>query len=293
LAFPAAAPARNGGAPRHFIADRADFRAPALARVVRGVHIGGMRTPAIKVTALTKRFDDVLAVDDVSFEVQSGTITALLGGNGAGKTTTIAMLLGLLVPSSGEIRVLGEDMVRDRYRVLGRMNFGSPYVDLPKRLSVRENLTVYARLYGLADVRARIARIAEDLSLGDMLDRPTGQLSSGQGTRVALAKALINEPEILLLDEPTASLDPDTADWVRGYLSDYAKRMDSTILLASHNMAEVERLCDDVLMMKQGRIVDAGAPRALIARYGRANLEEVFLDIARGGARERIPGAAQ
>ena len=252
-----------------------------------------MRNPAIEVTALSKRFDDVLAVDDVSFEVQSGTITALLGGNGAGKTTTIAMLLGLLVPSSGEIRVLGEDMVRDRYRVLGRMNFGSPYVDLPKRLSVRENLTVYARLYGLADVKTRIAQIAEDLSLGDMLDRPTGQLSSGQGTRVALAKALINEPEILLLDEPTASLDPDTADWVRGYLADYAKRMDSTILLASHNMAEVERLCDDVLMMKQGRIVDTGAPRALIARYGRANLEEVFLDIARGGARERIPGAAQ
>ena len=252
-----------------------------------------MRNPAIKVTALSKRFDDVLAVDDVSFEVQSGTITALLGGNGAGKTTTIAMLLGLLVPSSGEIRVLGEDMVRNRYRVLGRMNFGSPYVDLPKRLSVRENLTVYARLYGLADVRARIARIAEDLSLGDMLDRPTGQLSSGQGTRVALAKALINEPEILLLDEPTASLDPDTADWVRSYLADYAKRMDGVILLASHNMAEVERLCDDVLMMKQGRIVDTGAPRALIARYGRANLEEVFLDIARGGARERIPGAAQ
>ncbi|MPY70965.1 MAG: ATP-binding cassette domain-containing protein [Alphaproteobacteria bacterium] len=252
-----------------------------------------MRNPAIRVTALTKRFDDVLAVDGVSFEVQSGAITALLGGNGAGKTTTIAMLLGLLLPSSGEIRVLGEDMVRNRYRVLGRMNFGSPYVDLPKRLSVRENLTVYARLYGLADVKARIARIAEDLSLGDMLDRPTGQLSSGQGTRVALAKALINEPEILLLDEPTASLDPDTADWVRGYLADYAKRMDGTILLASHNMAEVERLCDDVLMMKQGRIVDAGAPRALIARYGRANLEEVFLDIARGGARERIPGAAQ
>jgi ABC-2 type transport system ATP-binding protein len=252
-----------------------------------------MQNPAIRVTGLTKRYGDVLAVDDVSFQVARGTITALLGGNGAGKTTTIAMLLGLLVPSAGEIEVLGEDMVRHRHRILERMNFGSPYVDLPKRLTVRENLTVYARLYGVADVKGRIARVAEDLALTDFLDRASGQLSSGQGTRVALAKALINEPELLLLDEPTASLDPDTADWVRNYLSNYARRGDATILLASHNMTEVERLCDDVLMMKKGRIVDTGAPRALVARYGRATLEEVFLDIARGGARDRLPGAAQ
>ena len=183
--------------------------------------------------------------------------------------------------------VFGEDMVRHRYRVLPRMNFSSPYVDLPKRLTARENLTVYARLYGLREAARRVREIARDLDMEAFLDRPTGTLSAGQMTRLALAKALLNEPQLLLLDEPTASLDPDTADWVRGYLEDYRERSGATILMASHNMAEVERLCDHVLMMRDGEIVDAGAPGALVARYGRRTLEEVFLHIARdlgGGA---------
>jgi len=237
--------------------------------------------PAIRVEGLTKRFDDLLAVDAIDFEVASGGITALLGGNGAGKTTTLAMLLGLLLPTSGSITVLGADMVRDRYRVLPRMNFGSPYVNLPKRLTVRQNLIVFARLYGVPRPAARVEALASELALEPFIDRQHGGLSSGQQTRVTLAKAMVNTPELLLLDEPTASLDPDTADWVRGYLQAYCARTGATILLASHNMAEVERLCRDVLMMKQGRIVDRGAPAVLIARYGRRTLEEVFLDIAR------------
>ena len=218
----------------------------------------------------------------------AGTTTALLGANGAGKTTTIAMLLGLLEPSAGRIAVLGEAMPRHRYRVLARINFSSPYVDLPARLTVRQNLRVYADLYGVPEAAARLAALAADLDLVAFLDRPTGRLSAGQKTRVMLAKALINEPELLLLDEPTASLDPDTADVVRSYLEDYQRRRRVTVLLASHNMAEVERLCSDVLVLKAGRLVDQGAPAALVRRYGRANLEQVFLDIARTG--ERGPG---
>jgi ABC-2 type transport system ATP-binding protein len=248
---------------------------------------------AIVAEKLTKRFDDVLAVDGVSFEVGSGTITGLLGGNGAGKTTTISMVLGLLLPTAGRIEVLGENMIRHRYRVLPRINFSSPYVDLPKRLTVAENLTVYGELYGLDDTPRRLAEIADELAITDFLDRPTGQLSSGQRTRVALAKALLNEPELLLLDEPTASLDPDTADWVRGYLGDYQRRTGATILLASHNMTEVERLCSDVLVMKTGRIVERGTPQQLIARYGAASLEEVFLHIARAGDEGELQSAGQ
>lgn len=239
---------------------------------------------AITVDRLTKRFENLLAVDEISFEVRRGETVALLGGNGAGKTTTLSMLLGLLIPTSGRVTVLGEDMIRNRYRVLPRINFSSPYVELPKRLTVRENLTVYGELYGLDDVRGRLARIAEELSIGDFLDRPTGQLSSGQRTRVTLAKALLNDPELLLLDEPTASLDPDTADWVRAYLQDYQDASGATIVLASHNMAEVERMCSEVLVLKAGRIFDRGTPGRLIERYGRASLEEVFLDIARGSS---------
>ncbi|HET8727945.1 MAG TPA: ABC transporter ATP-binding protein [Alphaproteobacteria bacterium] len=238
-------------------------------------------SPAIMVDHLTKRFNGTTAVDALSFTVRRGTTTALLGGNGAGKTTTISMLLGLLLPDAGAIRVLGTDMLTARHRVLPRMNFSSPYVDLPHRLSVRENLSVYAHLYGVHDVRRRIDDLAEMLDFGDFLKRPTGKLSAGQKTRVALAKALINKPDVLLLDEPTASLDPDTADWIRSYLERYQAERGATILLASHNMAEVERLCSDVLMMKRGRVVDQGTPDALIARYGRTTLEEVFLDIAR------------
>jgi ABC-2 type transport system ATP-binding protein len=249
--------------------------------------------PAIVVAGLSKRYGEVLAVDDLSFTVPRGTTTALLGANGAGKTTTIAMLLGLLAPSAGRITVLGEDMLGHRYRVLGRINFSSPYVDLPLRLTVRQNLRVYADLYGIEAPEVRLRELAADLELEALLDRPTGRLSAGQKTRVMLAKALINRPELLLLDEPTASLDPDTADVMRSYLEDYQRRACATVLLASHNMAEVERLCSDVLMLKMGRLVDQGAPAELLARYGRANLEQVFLDIARSGAPGRpLAGAA-
>jgi ABC-2 type transport system ATP-binding protein len=239
--------------------------------------------PVIHVSALTKRFGETLAVDGIDFDVPAGATAALLGGNGAGKTTTLSMLLGLLLPTAGQIRIFDEDMLRHRYRVLPRMNFSSPYVDLPHRLTVRQNLVVYGRLYGIARLAERIDTLAEDLQLAAFLDTPTGKLSAGQRTRVALAKALLNAPELLLLDEPTASLDPDTADWVRSYLERYRGASGATILLASHNMAEVERLCSEVMMMRRGRIVDRGTPRALIERYGRATLEEVFLHIARSG----------
>ncbi len=241
-----------------------------------------MSHPAILVRGLTKRFKSTLAVDGLDFAIEAGTVAALLGGNGAGKTTTLSMLLGLLLPSAGSVEILGTDMLRHRHRVLARMNFSSPYLDLPHRLTVRQNLEIYARLYGVKDRRRRIEALAEDLQIADFLKRPSGNLSAGQKTRVALAKALLNEPEVLLLDEPTASLDPDTGDWVRGYLERFRARTGATILLASHNMGEVERLCSDVLMLRRGRIVDRGSPQALVDRYGRANLEEVFLDIARG-----------
>ena len=240
-----------------------------------------MPEPAIEVKHLTKRFESITAVDDIGFVVRPGETVGLLGGNGAGKTTTISMLLGLLKPTSGQVRVLGADMVRHRYEVLHRMNFSSPYVDLPHRLTVRENLVVYAHLYGLRRPRARIARLLEGLALEPLENRRVGSLSAGQKTRVALAKALLNQPEVLLFDEPTASLDPDTGDWVRSYLERYRAQSGAAILLASHNMGEVERLCSTVLMMRGGRIVDRGAPEALIARYGRRTLEEVFLDIVR------------
>jgi ABC-2 type transport system ATP-binding protein len=238
--------------------------------------------PAIEADRLTKHYGDSIAVDGISFSIPAGSVTGLLGGNGAGKTTTIGMILSLVAPSSGRVSVLGFDMARDAYRVLHRMNFESPYVDLPHRLTVRQNLSVFGGLYGVRNTAERIARLAEDLDLTDFIDRASGKLSAGQKTRVALAKALINEPDILILDEPTASLDPDTADWIRGHLERYRTNRNATILLASHNMGEVERLCDRVLMMKRGKIVDDDAPSKLLSRYGRQNLEEVFLDIARG-----------
>jgi ABC-2 type transport system ATP-binding protein len=244
-------------------------------------HIRGMVEPAVKVDNLVKRYPTAVAVDGISFTVARGVTAALLGGNGAGKTTTLSILLGLLLPTAGRVQVLGEDMLRHRYRVLPQMNFSSPFVDLPHRLTVRQNLLIYARLYGLSQRRQRIESLAADLQISAFLARPAGKLSAGQKTRVALAKALLNEPDLLLLDEPTASLDPDTGDWVRSYLEAYRARTGATILMASHNMSEVERLCSDVMMMKAGRIVDRGSPEALIARYGRTNLEEVFLHIAR------------
>ena len=241
---------------------------------------------AITAESLVKLYKGTRAVDGISFNLPLGSITALLGGNGAGKTTTIAMILGLVTPTSGRVSVLGAEMPRERYQVLSRMNFESPYVDLPTRLTVRQNLSVFAELYGVADVAARTAELAAMLDLTEFLDKWTGRLSSGQKTRVSLAKALLNRPEVLLLDEPTASLDPDTADWVRAHLENYRRSTGATILLASHNMNEVERLCERVIIMKKGRIEDEDTPERLLARYGRETLEEVFLDVARGRQRE-------
>jgi ABC-2 type transport system ATP-binding protein len=242
---------------------------------------------SVSVDNVVKVYRSTRAVDGISFALAPGSVTALLGGNGAGKTTTIAMIMGLVTPTEGTVTVLGAEMPRQRYQVLHRMNFESPYVDMPKRLTVRQNLSVFAALYGVADVEARIAELSEDLSLGDFLDRSNGKLSSGEKTRVTLAKALLNRPELLLLDEPTASLDPDTADWIRAHMEQYRHKHGATILLASHNMSEVERLCDRVIMLKRGRIEDDDTPGRLLERYGRRTLEEVFLDVARGSAESR------
>jgi ABC-2 type transport system ATP-binding protein len=247
-----------------------------------GERSGRLAQPPVDVRGLTKRYGAVTAVDHISFTIQAGTTVALLGGNGAGKTTTIAMLLGLIQPSAGEVRVFGADMSRNRYDVAQRINFQSPYVDLPARLTVRENLNVYSGLYGIANVEERIGSVAAHLQIDTLLDRPTGKLSAGQKTRVGLAKALLNAPELLLLDEPTASLDPDTADWIRRKLKDYARERNATLLIASHNMAEVERLADRVILLQAGRIIEDETPRALIESYGRDTLEDVFLDVVRG-----------
>lgn len=272
--------ARRGGAALRGDATPARF---SFALHAKALHLNGMTSPAtIAVDALVKDYGPIRAVDGISFAVAPGSTTALLGGNGAGKSTTIGMIMGLVKPTSGTVTVLGTDMARRRHDVLHRMNFESPYVDMPHRLTVRQNLTVFGMLYGVADIRGRIVALAAALELTDLLDRPSGKLSAGQKTRVALAKALINEPEVMLLDEPTASLDPDTADWIRSHLERYRGARGATILLASHNMGEVERLCDRVIMLKQGRIEDDAAPGELVRRYGRSNLEEVFLDVARG-----------
>ena len=247
--------------------------------------------PSIVVAGLRKNYGQVEAVKGISFAVRRGTTTALLGGNGAGKTTTLSMLLGVLLPTAGSITILGEDMLRHRYRVLPRMNFTSPYVDLPKRLTVRENLRVFADLYGLRDPAGRIDELARKFDLSPIVDRPYGNLSAGQRTRVSLAKALLNEPEVLLLDEPTASLDPDIGDRMRTYLEEYQRASHCTMLLASHNMGEVERMCDDVIMLRAGIVVDQGSPDDLVARYGRADMEQVFLHIARGTDGQPAAGA--
>ena len=243
--------------------------------------------PAVSVDRVVKVYKTTRAVDGISFALALGSVTALLGGNGAGKTTTIAMIMGLVTPTDGAVTVLGAAMPRQRYQVLHRMNFESPYVDMPKRLTVRQNLKVFAALYGVDGADERIAELAHDLNLGELIDRPNGKLSSGEKTRVSLAKALLNRPELLLLDEPTASLDPDTADWVRARLESYRHERGATVLLASHNMAEVERLCDRVIMMKRGRIEDDDTPARLLEHYGRQTLEEVFLDVARGRNEQR------
>lgn len=239
-----------------------------------------MSNHMISVEGLSKKFATVLAVDNISFNIQAGQTCALLGGNGAGKTTTLSILLGLLLPSAGKATIMGADMASHRYEVLPSINFTSPYVDLPRRLTVQQNLQVYARLYGVKP-KAVIARLARDLDFEAFLKRPYGSLSAGQRTRVALAKALLNEPQVLLMDEPTASLDPDTADRVRSYLLDYKKNTQATILLATHNMMEVERLCDAVIVMKNGRVMDTGTVDELLAKYQLTNMEEVFIEIAR------------
>src|SRR5262245_637713 len=241
--------------------------------------------PPVEVRELTKIYGAVTAVDRISFTLRSGEVTALLGGNGAGKTTTISMMMGLVIPTSGAARVFGADMARERHRVLHRVNFESPYAEIPFRLTVRQNLDVFGRIYGLRWRAARIEETAAELRITELLDRPYGRLSAGQKTRVSLAKALLNRPELLLLDEPTASLDPDTADWVRTRLEAYRDHRRATIVLASHNMAEVERLASRVIMLEKGRVLADDTPQGLIHRYGRETLEEVFLDIARRGPR--------
>jgi len=256
--------------------------APAAAERHISSSMDAQNAAAISVDRLAKLYKGVAAVDGISFRLTPGSITGLLGGNGAGKTTTIAMIMGLVIPTAGSVTVLGAQMPKERYRVLHRMNFESPYVDMPTRLTVRQNLSVFAQLYGVANIAARIGTLARDLDLAEFLDRPNGKLSAGQKTRVSLAKALLNKPEVLLLDEPTASLDPDTAGWVRSRLEAYRRDNNATILLASHNMTEVERLCDRVIIMKRGRIEDDDTPARLLERYGRETLEDVFLDVARG-----------
>ena len=240
-----------------------------------------MQEAVVQVKNLRKEFGKVVAVDDISFTLTGGETIGLLGGNGAGKSTTLSMLLGLLLPSSGEITILGRDMLRNRHSVLPYMNFSSPYVDLPHRLTVRENLVVYGHLYGLPNIAERINQLSIDFDLTEFLNRPSGKLSAGQKTRVALAKALLNKPKLLLLDEPTASMDPDTADIIRRHLMQYQRITRATIILASHNMHEIERLCQQVLIMKRGTIVAKGSPDSLLAKFRRQSLEDVFLDISR------------
>ena len=235
----------------------------------------------IEVEKLNKTYDKKIAVKNLNFVINKGKIIGLLGPNGCGKTTTIAMILGLLKPTSGRVMINGKNIEKERINLLEKMNFISPYVELPKKLSVEENLKVYGRLYGVKNLKDKIDDLMEKLNLTELRKRKTGELSSGQKNRISLAKALINDPEILLLDEPTASLDPDVGDYVRGFIEDYASNKGATILLASHNMNEVERLCYEVMMMKNGEIIDRGKCDDLINKHGRKNLEEVFLKLVR------------
>ncbi|MDC0164156.1 ABC transporter ATP-binding protein [Candidatus Pelagibacter bacterium] len=236
----------------------------------------------LKVKNLTKKFKSTIAVNNISFEIDKNKTLGLLGPNGCGKTTSIGMMLGLIKPNDGEIFIDGIKFnSENKINLLSLMNFASPYVELPKKLTVRQNLEVYARLYGVSNKIERIEELAEDLNLIKFLNKNTGELSSGQKNRVSLAKSLINKPKLLFLDEPTASLDPDVGDFVREYLEKYKNKNELTMLLASHNMKEVERLCDKIIMMKQGKIVDEGTCEELISKHGRENLEDTFLKIAR------------
>ena len=237
----------------------------------------------LEVKNLVKKFKSTIAVNNISLEIEKNNTLGLLGPNGCGKTTSIGMMLGLITPTSGEIFIDGIKLnSENRIKLLSLMNFASPYVELPKKLTVRQNLEVYARLYGVINKVERIEELVEDLNLSKFLDKNTGELSSGQKNRVSLAKSLINKPKLLFLDEPTASLDPDVGDFVREYLEKYKNKNELTMLLASHNMKEVERLCSKIIMMKQGKIVDEGTCEELINKHGRKNLEDTFLKIARG-----------
>ena len=237
---------------------------------------------SIEIKNLSKKFNDIYAVNKINFTIGTNKTVGLLGPNGCGKTTSIGMMLGLIKPTSGEVKIKNKNIdTIDRNELLNIMNFASPYVELPKKLSVKQNLEIYGRLYGVENLSSRISELTNDLDLKDFLNKKTGELSSGQKNRVSLAKSLINKPEILLLDEPTASLDPDIGDYVRSYVQSYKSKNQVTILLASHNMAEVERLCDSVIMMKNGKIIDQGTSKEIINRHGRTNLEETFLKIVR------------
>ena len=236
----------------------------------------------IEIKNLSKIYNDYLAVNKISFQIEKNKTIGLLGPNGCGKTTTIGMLLGLVSPTKGEIIIENKNInIFKRDEILKRFNFASPYVELPKKLTVKQNLEIYGRLYGVEKLNERIQNISNDLDIKNFFDRKTGELSSGQKNRVSLAKSLINKPEILLLDEPTASLDPDIGDFVRSYIQEYTTKNKVTILLASHNMSEVERLCDSVIMMRKGKIIDKGTCEELIKKHGRDNLEETFLKLAR------------
>ena len=236
----------------------------------------------LEVKKLIKKFNSTVAVNNISFEIKKNDTLGLLGPNGCGKTTSIGMMLGLITPTSGEIFIDGIKLNSlNRIKLLSLMNFASPYIELPKKLTVRQNLEIYARLYGVSNKEKRIEELVEDLNLNKFLNKKTGELSSGQKNRVSLAKSLINKPKLLFLDEPTASLDPDVGDFVREYLEKYKNNNELTMLLASHNMKEVERLCNNIIMMKQGKIVDQGTCEELIKKHGRKNLEDTFLKIAR------------
>ena len=235
----------------------------------------------LQIINLGKTYKNLKAVKDISFTLNKDEILGILGPNGCGKTTTIGMILGLLKPTNGKILIFGEEIEKKRVKILNKLNFISPYVELPKKLTVKQNLKVYGKLYGVKELNLKIEHLSEKLRLGEILDKITGELSSGQKNRVSLAKSIINDPEILLLDEPTASLDPETGDYIRSFLEEYQKEMRASIILASHNMSEVERLCSSVLMMNKGKIIDNGSPKELVNKHGRKNMEEVFLKLNR------------
>ena len=237
----------------------------------------------IDIKNLNKKYKNFNAVNNLSFQIKKGSIIGLLGPNGCGKTTTLGMILGLIKPTSGIVNINGKNIEneRNRIKILEKINFISPYIELPKKLTVNENLFVYGKMYSVKNLEKKIESLINDLNLKEFRNRKTGELSSGQKNRVSLAKSLINDPEILLLDEPTASLDPDTGDYIRGYIQKFAEKNNTTILLASHNMAEVKRLCSEIMMMKNGKIIDQGSCDNLIKKHGRKNLEETFLKLAR------------